>query len=118
MEQQYGFVSYDVATLTGPILVTTMVLAPGSCTRDIRSDFNGRIMIIPEETAPVVRNVYSDYKSPADHWFVRQSTEPLFEPVRQPIPSSEVHFHNLFQAELRNARARIRAEIERLSSAG
>jgi hypothetical protein len=116
VEQQYGFVSYDVATLTGPILVTAVVLEPGSCTRDIRSDFNGRIMVIPEEAAPVVRNLYIDYKSPRDHWFVRQLTEPLFEPVRQPMPSSEVRFHNLFQAELRSARARIRAEIERLSS--
>jgi hypothetical protein len=115
IEQQYGFVCYDVARLTGPLLVTEMVLEPGSCTRDIRSDFAGRIMIIPEETAPVVRLLYTGYKTPSSHWTVRQLAEPLFEPVCKPMANSrDVHLHNLFQAEFRAARARIRAQIEGL----
>jgi len=117
LEKEYGYVSYDVARLTGPLLVTEMVLEPGSCTRDIRADFAGRIMIIPEETAPVVRSLYNAYKTPSSHWTARQLAEPLFEPVYQPMPiSRDVRFHNLFQAEFRTARARIRAGIERLSS--
>jgi hypothetical protein len=115
LEQQYGYVSYDLGGLTGPLLVTEIVLEPGSCSRDIRSDFAGRIMIIPEETTPIGRNLYTGYKTPSSHWTVRQLAEPLFEPVREPAPSREVHFHNLFQAEFRSARARVRAEIERLS---
>jgi hypothetical protein len=117
VEREYGYVSYDVARLTGPLLVTEIVLEPGSCTRDIRSDFVGRIMIIPEETAPVVRSLYNAYKTPSSHWTARQLAEPLFEPVSQSMPiSRDVRFHNLFQAEFRSARARIRAGIERLSS--
>ena len=63
LEQQYGFVAYTISRLTGPIFTTEMVLQPGSCTRDIRSDFAGRIMIIPEETSPIVRNMYIGYKT-------------------------------------------------------
>jgi Glycosyltransferase sugar-binding region containing DXD motif len=112
LEQQYGFVAYTIGRLTGPLLITEMVLQPGSCARDIRSDFAERIMIVPEETAPVIRNIYTGYKTPSDHWTVRERNEPLFEPVRQPVSvSPEVHFHNLFQAASRTARARIRAEI-------
>jgi hypothetical protein len=115
VEQQYGFVSYDVARLTGPQLFTEMVLEAGSCTRDIRSDFARRIMIIPEETAPIVRNLYTGYKTPSSHWTVRQLAEPLFEPARKPmLTSRDVHFHNLFHVEFRAARARIREEIEGL----
>jgi hypothetical protein len=76
----------------------------------VRSDFAERILIVPEETAPVVRGVYTAYKTPENHWSVRQ----LFEPVREPAPSRDVHFHNLFQAQYLAARARISAEIERL----
>jgi hypothetical protein len=40
------------------------VLEPGCYTRDVKSDFAGRIMIVPEETAPLVRNFYTPYKTP------------------------------------------------------
>jgi hypothetical protein len=38
----------------------------------VRSDFAERILIVPEETAPVVRGVYTAYKTPENHWSVRQ----------------------------------------------
>jgi hypothetical protein len=112
LEEQYGYVFYDVARLVGPTLINEIVLEPGCCTRDVKSDFAGRIMIVPEETTPMVRNFYTAYKTPENHWTTRQLSEPLFEPVRPPTPSRDVHFHNLFQAEYRAARARIRAGIE------
>ena len=62
----------------------------------------------------MVRGVYTAYKTPENHWSVRQLRESLFEPVREPAPSRDVHFHNLFQAQYLAARARISAEIERL----
>jgi Glycosyltransferase sugar-binding region containing DXD motif len=112
LEQQYGFVAYTISRLTGPIFTTEMVLQPGSCTRDIRSDFAGRIMIIPEETSPIVRNMYIGYKTSSNHWTVREREEPLFDPVCKPMSiSADVHFHNLFQAAARAARGRIRTEI-------
>jgi hypothetical protein len=114
LEQQYGFVFNDCARLSGPNLITEVVLEPGSCNRNVRADFAGRIMIVPEETAPMVRNAYTSYKAPESHWTRRQLSEPLFEPVREPAPSPDVRFHNLFQAEYRAVRARIRAEIEAL----
>jgi hypothetical protein len=112
LEEQYGYVFYDVARLVGPTLINEIVLEPGCCTRDVKSDFAGRIMIVPEETNPMVRNFYTAYKTPENHWTTRQLSEPVFEPVRSPTPSRDVHFHNLFQAEYRAARARIRAGIE------
>jgi hypothetical protein len=114
LEKQYGYVCYHCSKLTGPALITEVVLEPGSCARDVRSDFADRILIVPEETAPVVRNLYTAYKTPENHWSVRQLSEPLFEPVREPAPSRDVHFYNLFQAQYLAARARISAEIQDL----
>ena len=39
LEEQYGFVSYHLANLTGPGLLNEMLFEPGSWTRDIRGDF-------------------------------------------------------------------------------
>jgi hypothetical protein len=114
LEQQYGFVFNDCARLSGPNMITEVVLEPGSCNRNVRSDFAGRIMIVSEEAAPMVRNVHTSYKTPETHWTRRQLNEPLFEPVRESAPSPDVRFNNLFQGEYRAARARIRAEIEAL----
>jgi len=115
LERQYGFVFNDVARLSGPNFITEVVLEPGSCNRNVRADFAERIMIMPEEAAPIARNVHTGYKTPESHWTRRQLSEPLFEPVREPAPSPDVRFNNLFQAEYRAARARIREGIERLS---
>ena len=117
LEQQYGYVSYHCSRLTGPALITEVVLEPGSCARDVRSDFAGRILIVPEETAPVVRNVYTAYKAAETHWSVRQLNETLFEPVGEPAPSRDVRFYNLFHARYLAARARISAEMESLRQA-
>jgi hypothetical protein len=112
LELQYGFVAYHISRLTGPILLTEVVLQPGSCARDIRSDFAGRILIVPEETTPLIRGYYTGYKTPSNHWSVRQRAEPLFDPVSKPMSiSPDVHFHNLFHDEMLTARARIRATI-------
>jgi len=114
LEQQYGFVFNHCGRLSGPDMITEVVLEPGSCNRNVRADFAGRIMIVPEEAAPMVRNVYRGYTTPENHWTRRQLNEQLFEPVREPAPSPDVRFNNLFHAEYRPARARIRAEIEAL----
>jgi hypothetical protein len=78
IECEKGFVSYHVGRLTGPDLITAAVLQPGSDNREIRADFGGRVMIIPEETAPVVRNHHRAYSTPGSHWSERQRTEALF----------------------------------------
>jgi hypothetical protein len=66
-ELEMGYVSYHVGQLTGPGLITAAVLQPGSDNRDIRSDLAGRVMIIPEETAPVVRYRHRAYSTPGSH---------------------------------------------------
>jgi hypothetical protein len=78
-EQEKGRVPYSIWSLCGPQLVTAMVLQPGSSNRDVRWDFEGRIMIIPEEVAPIARNRNRTYGGPGQHWSERQKVEPLFE---------------------------------------
>ena len=77
-EHRDGFVPYDIWSLSGPSLVTTMLLEPASFNRDIRWDYEGRVKIIREENAPIVRDRYRDYSTPGQHWSERQKVELLF----------------------------------------
>jgi len=77
-EGRCGRYPYNIHALTGPQLVTAMVLQPGSCNRDIRSDLDGRIMIIAGERAPFERGRHKNYGGPGLHWSERQKVEPLF----------------------------------------
>ena len=56
-----------------------MVLQPGSHNRDVLWDFAGRVMIIPEEIAPMARGRHRTYGGPGLHWSERQKVELLFE---------------------------------------
>ena len=82
IEHEKGHVNYHIGDLTGPGLITAAVLQPGGDNREIRADFAGRVLIIPEETAPVVRNRHRGYATPGSHWTERQRTEALFVSVR------------------------------------
>ena len=75
LEQQYGYVSYDLGGLTGPLLVTEVVLEPGSCSRDIRSDFAGRIMIIPRNRPDWSKSLHrlQDTEQPLDRTTVSRA---------------------------------------------
>ena len=45
----------------------------------LKSRYRGRVKMVPEVDAPVVRNIFRDYKGKGQHWSQRQRTEPLFE---------------------------------------
>ena len=77
-ERQHGFVQYDISSMSGPYLITSMVFEPGSVNREIRSDFSRCIYIIAEESAPVIRGRYRPQSVPGSHWSERQRIEQLF----------------------------------------
>jgi Glycosyltransferase sugar-binding region containing DXD motif len=105
MEQRYGLIAYRIERVTGPLLLTSMVLQPGSCNRDIRADFADRVRIIPEDDVPVKRNCYRGYGRAGTHWSLRQRSESLFVPTSPPfdMTSPEARLHNLYEAEYRSA---------------
>jgi mannosyltransferase OCH1-like enzyme len=78
-ERKMGKVRYGIFRLTGAPLVNATVLQPGSHNRNIRSDFEGRIVIVPEEVAPIERGRHRTYGGPGRHWSERQKFELLFE---------------------------------------
>lgn len=79
VEEREGFAPYSVGVLCGPVLVHSMTLQPGSCSREVRRDLAHRVEIIREEEFPVVRNRYGSYRAPGNHWSEREKTELLFE---------------------------------------
>jgi hypothetical protein len=78
IEQERGFVSYHISWLSGPRLINAVALQPGTGNREIRSDLAGRILVIPEETAPIERYRHRGYRVPRNHWMERQKTALLF----------------------------------------
>ena len=78
IEQEKGFVSYHISWLSGPRLINAVALQPGTGNREIRSDLTGRVLVIPEETAPVERYRHRGYRVPGSHWMEREKTELLF----------------------------------------
>jgi mannosyltransferase OCH1-like enzyme len=78
IEQEKGFISYHISWLSGPRLINAVVLQPGTRNHEIRSDLAGRVLVLPEETAPVERYRHRGYRAPARHWMQRQKTELLF----------------------------------------
>jgi Glycosyltransferase sugar-binding region containing DXD motif len=81
IEREKGFVSYHIGRLSGPDLITAVVLQPGTHNCEIRRDLSDRVLIIPEETAPVERYSHGGYRVAGSHWFERQKTELLFMSV-------------------------------------
>jgi SAM-dependent methyltransferase len=86
MERRDGFVPYDIWALSGPRLVTAMLLEPASFNYDLRRDNEGRIKIIREEIAPIVRDRFRAYAKPGQHWSERQKAELLFGRVSNQHP--------------------------------
>ncbi len=79
-ERAKGFTPYDIWMLSGPWLVTSMLMEPGSFNQDVRAESEGRVMFIREEIAPIKRNCFRGYSSASAHWSVRQESECLFLP--------------------------------------
>jgi hypothetical protein len=69
--------------LTGPGMLTSMLLDPKYATRSLRTklrpDYAAKVAVIPEELLPMVRNVHSSYRLAGQHWSERQLKENLFE---------------------------------------
>jgi hypothetical protein len=78
-ERLSGHVPYHIGSLTGPGLITSMVLEPCTKNREIRSDYRDRILIVREESAPIERNRHRTYGGHGQHWSERQRSELLFE---------------------------------------
>jgi hypothetical protein len=76
-ERLFGHIPYHISALSGPRFITSMALQPISA-RDIRPDFEEKILIIREEDAPVARNRHRSYGGLGRHWSERQQTELLF----------------------------------------
>jgi hypothetical protein len=77
-ERAEGFTPYDVWSLSGPGLVTAMLMEPGSFNRDVRAEYWGRIMFVREEVAPIRRDRFRGYSAASVHWSLRQKSEGLF----------------------------------------
>ncbi|MGO9006089.1 MAG: glycosyltransferase [Beijerinckiaceae bacterium] len=77
-ERERGKISYHIARLSGPRAVMNVVLRTGSDNRDIRSDFQGRIVIVRQEEAPIELGSNPTHGSAA-HWSERQKVERLFK---------------------------------------
>jgi hypothetical protein len=78
-ERENGKTPYSIHQLGGPALINAIVFQPGSFNRDIRQDYEGRILIIPEEAAPIQRGRHRTYGEAGQHWSEREQIEPLFE---------------------------------------
>jgi Glycosyltransferase sugar-binding region containing DXD motif len=81
-ETLWGYTYYHVAMLSGPGMLTSMILDPKYLTRSLRTqirpDYAAKIAVIPEETIPMVRNLHN-YRLSGQHWSERQLSERLFE---------------------------------------
>lgn len=77
-ERLSGRIPYHIGALTGPELITSMVLEPCTNNREIRSDYRGRVSIVREEIAPVERNRHRICGDHGQHWSERQWSELLF----------------------------------------
>jgi hypothetical protein len=82
-ERLWGHTYYHVAMLSGPGVLTSMVLDSRYVTRSLRTkirpDYVDKLAVIPEETIPMARNVHSSYRLDGQHWSERQLKEKLFE---------------------------------------
>jgi len=82
-ERLWGHTYYHVAMLSGPSVLTSMLLDSRYVTRSLRTkirpDYAAKIAVIPEESIPMVRNVHSSYRLDGQHWSERQLKEKLFE---------------------------------------
>jgi Glycosyltransferase sugar-binding region containing DXD motif len=77
-ERLSGHIPYHIGSLTGPGLLTSLVLRPLN-NREIRSDYRERVSIVREEISPIERNRHRTYGEPGQHWSVRQRSELLFK---------------------------------------
>lgn len=70
---------YDIWKLTGPGLLTEMLMQPGSQGRQVRRGCEDRILVVPEEGSPFVRGQQRRYPGlgSGQHWSERQRHEPL-----------------------------------------
>ena len=78
-----GFSPYHVAALSGPNILNEMILRPMSMNRQLRTDYESKIKIVREESAPVERNVFRSYNRNGTHWSQTQLKTPLFEPLKK-----------------------------------
>ena len=78
-ERKNDTVANNLYYLAQRPLIATTVFQLGSHNRNIRSDFEGRLVIIPEEVAPIARNRCRTYGGLGRHWFECQKFELLFE---------------------------------------
>ncbi len=82
-----GFSPYDIWSLSGPGLLSRVLLEPASNDRDLRAAY-ANVKILREENSPVVRNMFRAYRSLSAHWSERQRSECLFEnDAYEPSPS-------------------------------
>lgn len=82
-ERLWGYTHYHVAMLSGPGLLTSMILDSRYVARSnrtkIRPDYAAKLAVLPEESIPMARNVHSSYHLEGQHWSERQVTEKLFD---------------------------------------
>ncbi len=73
-----GYSPYHIGTITGPVVLNEVALQPMSRNRKIRLDYEKRLKVIPEETAPVERDVFRSYNEGGRHWSMVQLDQKLF----------------------------------------
>lgn len=75
-EERDGFIGYDIWSLSGPGLISAMLLEAGSYGRALRWDYRDQVRIIREEDAPIRRGRFRNYSSLSIHMSERQKVEP------------------------------------------
>lgn len=72
-------VPYDIWSMTGPWVLTSLLFDAARCNRVLRREFEGRVRVIPEATAPIRRLMHVKTRISSLHWSHRQANEPLFD---------------------------------------
>lgn len=78
LEKQEGWSPYSIWKLTGTgVLQNTLI--DWDSPSALKSRFAGRVLVLAQTTAPIVRNRYRTYCGPRMHWSERQQRELLFD---------------------------------------
>jgi mannosyltransferase OCH1-like enzyme len=79
VEKSLGYRPYDIWMMTGPGNIMETIVDESREPLTLRQRFAGKIWVLPEETAPIVKHVYYSYGKPGMHWSERQQRELLFQ---------------------------------------
>ena len=90
LEAEIGFLPYHVWSLSGPGVFWDMLFDTDAHDGQLLPPWVGRVEAFREETQPITRHIFTQYRGPGTHWSERQKHEVLFEsaaPLADPTPA-------------------------------